>query len=247
MGGHSTYLFDLENAGWFGPASDPIGADAVWLMLAKARAAVATTTLLHDGGRANHAGSRDHDEVRGPLPPPQIAVFFDEQSAMTQPLDSRLTSGGTRTVAGDHTIHNSSLELSTVGASFLHLYLSDLPRMAPEELENIRLAVFLNSFAPSQELRDLVASKFRTRNITALFLGPAGLVTIVPTQPRVRWSATSYAASECTTSISDVSRFTGIPGLVPAAGDLEPARTVINPDARASADFPGLVELKGWS
>ena len=56
----------------------------------------------------------------------QIALFFDELSAATMPLDSRLDGAGRRTIGGDHTLHNSSLGLAAVGASFTHYYLSDL-------------------------------------------------------------------------------------------------------------------------
>ena len=85
---HGSYLFDLEAQGWFGQAHDPATADAMWQTMAAAVKAVAKVDL-----------------ESGPLPSHQVAVFFDEASAATQPLDSRLIdthNASSRTISGDY-------------------------------------------------------------------------------------------------------------------------------------------------
>ena len=211
---HGSYLFDLEAQGWFGQAHDPATADAMWQTMAAAVKAVAKVDL-----------------ESGPLPSHQVAVLFDEASAATQPLDSRLIdthNASSRTTSGDYTLHNSSLELAGIGASFEHYYLTDLPTL---DVSSLRFVVFLNAFAPSEVLRTAIAKKFTGSNTTLLFLGPAGIVEVNDTA--------------CTANAGRVATFTGIDGLQALAGAPQPAHTIIEPTAAASALFPGLSSLRG--
>jgi hypothetical protein len=211
---HGSYLFDLQAQGWFGQARDPATADAIWQTVGDAVKAVSKV-----------------DVDSGPLPSAQIAVFFDELSAATQPLDSRLLdtrNASSRTISGDYTLHNSSLGLSGIGASFKHHYLTDLPTL---DVSNVRFAVFLNAFAPSAAIRNSIAQKFARSNVSLLFLGPAGIVRLNDTS--------------CTADGGRVGTFTGIDGLHALADAPQPAHTTIDPTAAASAQFPGLAALRG--
>jgi hypothetical protein len=211
---HGSYLFDLEAQGWFGQAQHPATADAIWQTMGAAVKAIARV-----------------DVASGPLPSHQVAVFFDEASAATQPLDSRLVdthNASSRTISGDYTLHNSSLELAGIGASFAHHYLTDLPTL---DVSRLRFVVFLNAFAPSEELRTTIAKKFTGSNATLLFLGPAGIIEMNDTA--------------CTADGGRVANFTGIDGLEALTGAPQPAYTKLEPTAAASALFPGLSDLRG--
>jgi hypothetical protein len=211
---HGSYLFDLAAQGWFGQAQDPATADAVWQTMGDAVKAIAKV-----------------DVTSGPLPARQVAVFFDELSAATQPLDSRLVNthnASSRTISGDYTMHNSSLGLAGIGASFEHYYLTDLLTL---DASSLRFVVFLNAFAPSETLRAAIATKFAGSNATLLFLGPAGIIELNDTA--------------CTADAGRVSSFTGIDGLQALTGAPQPAHTTIEPAAAASALFPGLSDLRG--
>lgn len=212
---HGSYLFDLEAQGWFGQAQDPATAMAIWQTMGDAVKAVAQV-----------------DVESGPLPSHQVAVFFDEVSAATQPLDSRLLdvhNASSRTISGDYSMHNSSLELSGIGASFKHYYLTDLPTL---DVSSLRFVVFLNAFAPSEDMRSSIKKAFAGSNTTLLFLGPAGIIKLVND-------------TSCTADGGRVSTFTGIDGLRMLAGAPQPAHTTIEPAAAASALFPGLSDLRG--
>ena len=106
---HGSYLFDLEAQGWFGQAQDPATADTIWQTMAAAAKAVAKVDL----------GS-------GPLPSHEVAVFFDEASAATQPLDSRLLdahNASSRTISGDYTLVSAAAlfpAFSQVSKEMLH-------------------------------------------------------------------------------------------------------------------------------
>ena len=220
MMNHGSYLFDLANAGWFGqgqPNGDPATATAIWQTMANATAAVSKLDLSEGG----------------PLPQPQIAVFFDEQSAATQPLDNRRRhplDASSQTLAGDHTLHNSSLELLGIGASFRHYYLSSL-RTHTLNVSHIRLAIFLNAFAPTQSMRATILQTFS--NATLLFIGPAGLVDVT--------------SDSCTADIARVSTFTGIPGITNEVQSRPtPAYTKLSAaSAEVARVFPGLAQLDG--
>eukprot|EP01051_Picozoa_sp_SAG22_P002389 SAG22_NODE_104_length_20159_cov_5.877517_28_plen_984_part_00 len=211
---HGSYLFDLAAQGWFGQAKDPATADAIWQTMGAAVKAVAKV-----------------DVASGPLPSRQVAVFFDEGSVATQPLDSRLLdthNASSRTISGDYTMHNSSLELSGIGASFHHYYLKDLPTL---DVSSLRFVVFLNAFAPSEAIRRSIAHKFARSNASLLFLGPAGIVQVNDTS--------------CTADGDRVSAFTGIDGLHATSGAPLPVHTTIDPTAAASEQFSGLAGLRG--
>ena len=211
---HGSYLFDLAAQGWFGQARDPVTADAIWQTMGDAVKAVSKV-----------------DVESGPLPSAQVAVFFDEVSAATQPLDSRLLdtrNSSSRTISGDYSMHNSSLELSGIGASFTHHYMTDIPTM---DVSNVRFAVFLNAFAPSSAIRASIAKKFARSNASLLFLGPAGIVQMNETS--------------CTSNGDRVGAFTGINGLHALSAEPKPAYTTIDPTAAASEQFPGLAGLRG--
>lgn len=93
------------------------------------------------------------------------------------------------------------------------------------------MAVFLNAFAPSQQLRDAIHRKFADSQITLVFLGPAGVV-FADTAP-------------CFTNYSGVSEFTGIRGLQ-AVAPTNATTTVITEDAlKVEALFPNISSLIG--
>ena len=92
----------------------------------------------------------------------------------------------------------------------------------------IKLAIFLNVFAPSDALRRAIRERFDGTNATLLFLGPAGLVSL-------------NNGTTCTTNPHSVSGFTGIARLRPFRAAV-PAVTVVEDGA-----FPEIEKLAGTS
>eukprot|EP00037_Helgoeca_nana_P020753 m.207255 g.207255 ORF g.207255 m.207255 type:complete len:872 (-) comp25389_c0_seq1:248-2863(-) len=219
---HGMYLFDLDNMGWFGQAAHPSVTSAIWKAAGDATKNVAQLNLGADE----------------PLPAPQIAVFFDEMAPKTQPLDSRnrlvprSSSSSSysppqrqhkqQTAAGAWMLAASSRELAVIGAPVRRYYLADLPSLSAEELKPLRLAIFLNAFAPSNAVRQAMRERLPA-HVSLLFLGPAGLVVV--------------NQSVCVTNLSAVSDFIGIPGLRAGTTDEAPMTLITAAAAKAAAPF----------
>ena len=150
-----------QNEGWFGQAARPAETDAIWKAAGTANANVARLNLTSSSG----AGRL--------LPPPQIAVFFDELAPKVMPLDSRdrlvRRSGGgngspsarQQTAAGAWMLAASSRELAIIGAPTRHYYLADLGSLVgTREFSHVKLLVFLNAFAPSDAVRRTMREHF---------------------------------------------------------------------------------------
>lgn len=222
---HGMYFFDLANQGWFGKAASPSATNAIWQAFGAANAHLSKLDL-----------------AEGPLPAAQVAVFFDEMAPKTQPLDSRdrlLPPNASipgqqpqrqQTAAGPWMLAASSRELAIIGAPVQHFYLADLPSLSPADMRSIRLAVFLNAFAPSTAVRRAVKERFDGGGVSLLFLGPAGLV--------------GANGTACVTNLSAVGGFTGIDGLRSGGATAEPAVTVITAEAQEAEQYlPGISAL----
>ena len=239
---NALYWFDLENKGWFGQASHPEATKEIWAALS---AAVKATSRL----RLPPSQQRQREQTRvGALPAPQVAVFFDTQAPITQLVDSggsEQNMDGSLTYlespGGSWALVNSSQELAKLGAPVRHYYLSDLPRL---DASQIRLAVFLNAFAPTVAQRASIRGAFGGSNATLLFIGPAGLVSAMTAAdggsirdasgvPQRQRTSQARSAS-CSTDNALVSELIGISGLRPRAGGAAAAMTTITSAAAAS-------------
>ena len=262
LGSYGLYWFDLENKGWFGDPNRPNETLAIWSAMRKAVDAVGRMTLPPQSHSLRTKHKRSAAEKVAPhharttqvpaespannnavdaaptLPPPQVAVFFDEDSPLTEVLDGggvMVNMNGSETLlpspGGSWVLLNASQELAHIGAPVRHYYTSDLARM---DTKHIRLAVFLNAFAPSASLRKTVVSSFAPE-ATVLFIGPAGLVNVNATD------------GGCSTDPGLVATMVGIEGLVPGGAAPAPAVSTLDRDftKATQASFPGILSLRG--
>ena len=102
IGSYGLYWFDLANAGWFGDPNRPEETADLWNTLRDARHAIRKMNLPPAAAKPKQPSALDQPTPASPpastpteetmrslmLPGSEIAVFFDEESAFTQVLNS---------------------------------------------------------------------------------------------------------------------------------------------------------------
>jgi hypothetical protein len=162
------YWLDLMSRGWFGRtdnASTIATTAAIWgnasLVLKQWQRLLTNATLQKQS-----------------LPPPAIAIFVDEKSSSARPLKGKGGSPDGQALPGYH-FENALLRmpwqtLASIGAPVRVYLMTDLLR-SEFPVEHIRLAVMLNAFIVSPEVRAAVRTKLQTGGRTIVWSYTPGI------------------------------------------------------------------------